>query len=425
VTSRWPAPPRPIVSLDALPPQPPRQRVKVLHVITRFIAGAGGNTLVSVIGADRERYEMWVAGAPAGPLWEQAEEHGVRTVKLERLREVISPREDLVVLAELVRLIHREQFSIVHTHSTKAGMLGRVAAWLCGTPVIVHTIHGFSSHDFMSARRRRAYLAVERFAAPITDAFLAVAPEVAREAVEKKLAPPGSVSVVPSAVEVDRITAESDPAIRSELGIAADAAVVGTVGRLDFQKAPLDFVRMAASVSAARPGTRFVMVGDGPLLDETREAARALGVDVTFTGFRRDAARVAACFDVFVISSLYEGLGRALTEALASGRPVVATAVNGVVDLVEPGATGLLAAPDAPEDLAANVIWLLDHPDEARRMGEAGRARVRAAFAPATMCALIEETYARLLGLPQSDRAAERAYGRSPALDDQHVLHGG
>jgi glycosyltransferase involved in cell wall biosynthesis len=409
MTSQWPPAPPAVVPLSALPYQAARTRIKVLHVVTRFIAGAGGNTLLSVLGADRERYEVWVAGAPGGPLWERAERHGVTTVKLGRLREIVSPLDDMIVLLQLFRLIRRERFSVVHTHSTKAGVLGRLAAWLCRTPVIVHTIHGFSTHDFMSARRRRTYLAIERLVRPITHEFLAVAPEVAREAVEKRLASPGSVSVVPSAVELDVIPKGPDPEIRREFGIPADAPLVGTVGRLDAQKAPLDFIRMAALVSAAHPSTRFVMVGDGELLDAAREAARSLDVRVTFTGFRPDAPRVAACFDVFVISSLYEGLGRALTEALGSGRPVVATAVNGVIDLIEPGSTGLLAPPGDPQTLARSVTWLLEHPDDARRMGEAGRARVRAIFQPALMCALIEQTYGRLLGLPETTPLAGRA----------------
>jgi glycosyltransferase involved in cell wall biosynthesis len=406
VRARWPAAPLPVVPVSTLPPQPERSRVKVLHIITRFIAGAGGNTLLTVLGADHERYEVWVVSSPEGSLWERAESDGVKTVKLPRLREVLSALDDLIVLAQLMRLIRRERFSVVHTHSTKAGVLGRLAAWLCRTPVIVHTIHGFSSNDFMSAPRRRAYLAIERLVRPLTHEFLAVAPEVAREAVEKRLAAPGSISVAASAVELDRIPVGPEPEIRRELGIPAEVALVGTVGRIDVQKAPLDFVRMAARVAAAHPHTRFVMVGDGPLASEAREEARRLGVTVLFLGFRPDAARIAACFDVFVISSLYEGLGRALTEALGSGRPVVATAVNGVVDLVEPGATGLLAAPRDPQGLADNVIWLLDHPREAGLMGAAGQARVRAAFEPAAMCALIERTYARLLGLPETVPAA-------------------
>ncbi|MGZ4275049.1 MAG: glycosyltransferase family 4 protein [Solirubrobacteraceae bacterium] len=374
--------------------------MKVLHVVTRFIDGAGGNTLLTMLYADRDRYEMWVAGAPGGPLWERAEEGGIRTVQLRHLREVITPLDDLRALLDLVRLIRRERFVIVHTHSTKAGFLGRLAAWICRTPVVIHTIHGFAFHDFMSRGRRCAYLALERLVRPMTDAFLAVAPAVAREAVELGLARPGTVSVVPSAIELDCIPSAPDPGVRAELGIPDDVPLIGTVGRLDLQKAPLDFVRMAADIARVYPDVRCVWVGQGELVEAARSEARRLGVEVVFTGFRPDAGRVAATFDVYVVSSLYEGLGRSLTEALAAARPVVATNVNGVVDLVEPGATGLLAEPEHPDQLARGVVWLLGHPEEARRMGEAGRARVRQLFEPRLMCRLIEETYARLLGQP-------------------------
>jgi glycosyltransferase involved in cell wall biosynthesis len=145
-------------------------------------------------------------------------------------------------------------------------------------------------------------------------------------------------------------------------------------------------------------------VGDGDEAEgmeaEAKAEAGRLGVDVLFTGYRDDAPRLAATFDVFVIPSIYEGLGRALTEALAAGRPVVATAVNGVPDLVEPGATGLLAPPSDPEALARNVVWLLEHPDVALRMGARGRQRVLETFDPQTMCRLLDELYSELLGMP-------------------------
>jgi glycosyltransferase involved in cell wall biosynthesis len=142
-----------------------------------------------------------------------------------------------------------------------------------------------------------------------------------------------------------------------------------------------------------------VMVGGGPLEDEVRREAAALGVELRVTGYRPDAARLVAGLDVFVISSLYEGLGRALTEALAAARPTVATCVNGVPDLVEPGATGLLVDPADPAAMAGAVGWLLDHPEQAAAMGRQGRTRVRATFEPAVMCAAIDQCYRRLLGL--------------------------
>jgi len=403
---------------EALPPQPAPPRIKVLHVITKFWAGAGGNTLLTVLGADPARYETWVAGCEGGPLWERAERAGVRTVRLKRFHETISPLADLYVLVQLVRLIRRERPAIVHTHSAKAGFLGRLAAWLCHTPVVVHTFHGLPFHDFMSTRRKRVYILLDRLVRPMTDAFLAVAPRVAREAIEQRIAPPGGIVVVPSAVELDQIPTEPDPSVRIELGIGPDVPLIGTVGRLEYQKAPLDFVRMAARVVAARPGACFVMVGEGPLDAEAQAEARRLGVEIRFLGFRADAPLVASAFDVFVISSLYEGLGRALTEAVASGRPVVATAVNGVPDLIVPGVTGLLATPGDPATLADCVLWLLEHPAEARHMGDAGSHWVRWMFDPTRMCQLIDQAYCRLLGLPgpaaEAPPAAPQLRSRPP-----------
>jgi glycosyltransferase involved in cell wall biosynthesis len=408
---RWLSHPRRVVAPSELPSQPSVPRIKVLHVITKFSTGAGGNTLLTAAKMDANRYEMWVAACTQGPpwerpLWDRAEQAGVRTYRLPRLQERLSPANDLVVLLQLIRLIRRERFTIVHTHTAKAGFLGRIAARLCGTPVVVHTFHSFPFHDFMSGSRRSFYLFLERRVRRLTHTFLAVSPAIAREAVVRKLAPPGGVSVAPSAIELDSITGQSDSDVRRDLGIPPNVPLVGTVGRIDFQKAPLDFVRMAALVAARRPATRFVMVGDGPLMDDVVSEARHLGVEVMLTGFREGAERLAAGFDVFVISSLYEGLGRALTEAVASGCPVVATAVNGVPDLVVPGATGLLAFPGNPESLATNVLWLLDHPVEARQMARQGRDLVSKTFAAETMCRLIDETYCRLLGLPVPEEPA-------------------
>jgi glycosyltransferase involved in cell wall biosynthesis len=401
-----------VVPRALLPEQPAGPRVKVLHVITRFIAGSGGNTLLSAARMDAGRYECWVAAMPGGPLWEQAEAAGVHTVRLQHMRETIEPVDDLLAVLELVRLIRRERFTVVHTHCSKAGLIGRVAARMAGVPVVVHTFHLFAAHDGLSRRRRLAYLALERSVRGLAHRYVAVAPRVAVEAVEQRIAPPGSVVAVPSAVDLDQIPATTDPEVRAELGLDPGAPVVGTVGRIVAQKRPLDFVRMCALLHRERPDVQFVMVGDttlesAGLEEETHREAERLGVPVLFTGFRADAPRIAAAFDVYVVPSMYEGLGRAVTEAMASGRPVVATAVNGVPDLVEPGSTGLLAEPGDPASLARSVGWLLDHPREAARMGAQGRDRVRSRFAPEVMCAALDELYSELLGLPLPEDGRE------------------
>jgi glycosyltransferase involved in cell wall biosynthesis len=423
VNAEWLPPLDPVVSRDSMPEQPTPPPIKVLHVITKFSTGAGGNTLLSAMGMDRARYDVWIAGSTQGPTWERplwarAESAGVRTFRLPRLDEKLRPLNDLIVLFQLMRLIRREGFTIIHTHTAKGGFLGRMAGWLCRTPVIVHTFHSFSFHDFMPARRRRAYLFLERLVRPLTDYFLAVSPRVALQATELRLAPAGRVSVVPSAIEVSEIPSQPDTSLRLEFGIPQNVPLVGTVGRLDYQKAPLDFVQMAALVARKRLDARFMMVGDGPMIEAVRAEAERLGINILLTGYRDDAARLAAGFDVFVISSLYEGLGRALTEALASGRPVAATAVNGVPDLVIPGATGLLAPPAAPDRLAECVLWLLEHPEEARQMGRRARVTVLERFDPEDMCRLIDDMYCRLLGLPRTTSAA----GRIAASENNRVI---
>lgn len=406
----WPAPPPPVAPAKDLPPAPILPRIKVLHVITRFWAGAGGNTLLAAAGMDADRYEVWVAGVPGGDLWEQARAAGVRTVEIPGFRHTLAPG-DFLVLGRLVRLIRRERFTVVHTHSAKGGFLGRIAAGLCRTPVVVHTFHGLSFHPYMSRSRRTLYRGLERVTRRLAHRFLAVAPRVAQEAVEQRLAPPGRVEVVPSAVRLADIPETFEPDARALLGFPREAPLVGTVGRIDTQKDPLTFVRMAAAIRVEHPDTGFVMIGDGPLASEVQRLAAELGVEVTLTGERSDADRLVAGLDVFVITSRYEGLGRALTEALAAARPVVATAVNGVPDLVEHGATGLLVTPDDPGSAARAVGWLLDHPREAAEMGRQGGLRVRATFAPETMCGAVDACYRGLLGLPAAERNPGGAFG--------------
>ncbi|MFF3615435.1 glycosyltransferase family 4 protein [Streptomyces sp. NPDC002580] len=406
----WPATPPPVAPVGALPPAPVLPRIKVLHVITRFWAGAGGNTLLAAEGMDPDRYEVWVAGVPGGDLWEPARAAGIHTVEVPGFRHTLTPA-DLVVLWRLVRLIRRERFTVVHTHSAKGGFLGRIAARLCRTPVVVHTFHGLSFHPYMSRPRRTVYRGLERVTRRLAHRFLAVAPRVAQEAVEQGLAPPGRVEVIPSAVQLEEIPEGFDPAARAVLGVPRERPLIGTVGRIDTQKDPLGFVRMAAAIRVEHPDTAFVMIGDGPLADEVRRLAADLDVEVTLTGQRPDADRLVAGLDVFVITSLYEGLGRALTEALASARPAVATAVNGVPDLVEHGATGLLVVPADPEGAARAVGWLLDHPREAAEMGRQGARRVRATFAPEAMCGAVDACYRGLLGLPVPGRDLGAASG--------------
>jgi glycosyltransferase involved in cell wall biosynthesis len=389
----WPAAtPAAILPAD-LPPRPAETPIKVLHVIHRFKWGFGNVALLCALGMDPRRYEMWIVGGneDGDELWSRAREGGVNTVAWPQFRAGYH-LVDLLVLIRLIRLIRRERFTIVHTHGAKGNVLGRIAAWICRTPVVVHTFPGF--------QRITAYSKVESKPHQLGDGYIAVSPTVARQAIEDRKAPPAGVRVIPAAVEMDIIPTEFSKAGRADLGVPSDVTLIGTVGRIEPQKGHLDFVRMAAQVRKTHPNTAFVIVGDGQLAEDVRRLAAELDVDVRITGYLPEAERLIAGMDVFVMTSLYEGVPLVLVAALVSGRPCVSTAVDGIPDLIDHGTTGLLTPRSDPAAAATAVRWMIDHPEEAAAMGKQGQVRTGASFAPDRMCAAVDAYYSELLSQP-------------------------
>jgi glycosyltransferase involved in cell wall biosynthesis len=374
--------------------QPNHRHTRVLHVITHLDhGGAQDNTLLTVAGLDRARYRVDLLGGP-GALEQQAHANADRCVVLPYMRRSLASLGDLRAAVALWRQVRG--YDVVHTHGSKAGVLGRVLARLRRVPAVVHTVHGFPVHDRMPRLKRRLLLGVERLAARCTDRVVCVCPANADEALALGIALPRQLRVVVSGVRSDLIRSGSRERVRGELGIPASAPVVGTVTRLMEQKAPLDFVAAAGRVIAARPDAHVLLVGDGPLRD--RVAAAAAGVPrLHLLGFRNDVPDVLAAVDVVAFSSLWEGLGRALTEAVLAGRPVVATAVNGVPDLVVDGQTGYLVRAGAPDELAARVLDVLARPDRGTAMGAAGAARVAGHFGVDEMLTGLDELYQEVL----------------------------
>jgi glycosyltransferase involved in cell wall biosynthesis len=389
-------------------------------VVTRFIAGAGGVALRGALALDPEQYDVTILAADGGSLLAQAEAAGLGVVRLRHIVPELDPVADVKALAELVRRLRRGQFDVVHTHSAKAGTLGRLAARRVGVPAIVHTFHGFPFHDFQSRARRTAYIAIERRLGRITDQFLAVGGAVAADAVRLGIASPERIRAIASTVDagIAPRTPASRAAARRKLGILPGVKVVGTVGRVDFQKAPQDFVRAIAALD--RADVIGVWIGGGPLLDQTQRLIDELGLGQRFRmlGERNDVAGLLPALDVFGMSSLYEGLPCALVEAVTCGIPAVATAVNAVPDLIVPGRTGLLVPPRRPEALARAVGHLLDHPDQAASMAAQASERVRTggAFEPEALGRDLVDTYERALGRGGAVRG--RAYDPEPTVLD-------
>jgi len=378
-------------------------RIRVAQVVTRFIAGAGGVALRGALALDPDRYQVTILAGDGGPLLAQAEAAGLGVVRLRHIVPELDPVRDAKALLELSARLRSGRFDVVHTHSAKAGTLGRIAARRVRVPAIVHTFHGFPFHDFQSRARRGTYLAIERRLGRITDQFLAVGGAVAADAVRLGIASPERIRAIASTVDagIPPKTPASRAAARRKLGILPGSKVVGTVGRVDFQKAPQDFVRAVATLN--RPDVVGVWIGGGPLLDQTQRLVDELGLGERFRllGERNDVAGLLPGLDVFAMSSLYEGLPCALVEAVTCGIPAVATAVNAVPDLIVPGRTGLLVPPARPQLLARAIGHLLDHPDQAESMAVHASERVRTggAFEPEALGRDLTETYERALGV--------------------------
>ena len=296
---------------------------KVCHIITMLeLGGAQQNTLYTVRHMDRGRFEPLLVTGAEGLLVEEARSSGVRSIFLDSLVRPVSPALDLRAAAELVALLRRERPEIVHTHSSKAGILGRFAAAAAGVPHIVHSIHGWGFNPHQGAALRALYLGLERLAARATSAFVGVSRANLEEGEARHILRPGQARLIRSGIPL----AEFAPGPGNGAGSppwpvsAGDAAVIGMVACLKPQKAPLDFVEVAARVLGEEPRARFVLVGDGELRGAVEAGLARAGIAdrVALTGWRRDIPALMRSFDILLHTSRWEGLPRVLPEAMDS-----------------------------------------------------------------------------------------------------------
>jgi len=352
--------------------------VSVLHVITRLEpGGAQRNTLYTVGHLDRKAFRPALAWGPGDLLDREAVRlEGVGLYPAPALVRELRPVADIRALGQLRRIIRELAPRIVHTHSSKAGILGRLAARLERTPVVVHSIHGFGFTPLQPAPLRAVFLSLERLAARWTDHFIAVSEANARTGVALGIFERGAVSIIRSGIRIGELRhPRGGPRLRDRLGIPQDAPLVTQVGNFKPQKAPLDFVRLAAAVAAAVPAAHFLMAGDGPLRPAARRLGERLGLGerLHLPGWLDDTPAMYSTTGVAVLTSRFEGLPRAAVEAVAAGVPIVATAVDGTPEVVTDGVTGFLVDPGDVVGAARAVIRLLRDGDLAQRMASAPR----------------------------------------------------
>ena len=373
-------------------------RIHILE-ITKSTGGVGSYIRWLANGLDKDRFQLTVVclseGGPALAA-DLGTIPGVHAFSLAMNRYKINPFTDARVLAQLARLIRSEHFDLIHAHTSKPGYLARLAAIGTGVPVIYRPAC-FAFHPGTNKIQAAVVATMERFAARYLTARITTVCDGERQlALDYNVGSDKLLTTIHTGIDTRPFDTPIDrEALRTSIGVPVDVPLVGSVGRLSPQKAPLDFVRAAASVHARRPDIHFVWIGDGPLETATRSLVSELGLDSVFhfAGLRANISALLQVLDCFVLSSHWEGFSLVILEAMAARLPIVATRVMGTPEAIEDGVSGLLVPAGDPPALAEALLDLMSDPERAKGFGNQGRQRVERTFTRAHMIAGISKVY--------------------------------
>jgi glycosyltransferase involved in cell wall biosynthesis len=391
-------------------PESDRPRVKILRVIARLnMGGPALHVAYLTEGLTKRGYDTTlVSGSLArgeDSMAFVADAHGVEIVRIDELGREISPLRDLLATIRLARLIRKERPQILHTHTAKAGTVGRVAALLAGSrkpPIVIHTFHGHVLRGYFGPARTLLFRLLERWLAASTTALIAVSPQVRDDLVALGIARRERFVVIRLGIELDeRVAPEQNGRGESRryLGIPGDRFTVGWIGRMTAVKRTDDVLVAFKRLRDDGVDAVLCMVGDGPDRVQLEQRARDLGLarDTVFLGYQEDVAPFYAAFDALVLPSGNEGTPVSVIEALAAELPVVATRVGGVPDVVQDGEDGFLVEAGATDDLADRLARLARDPELRARMGKHGRERVLPRYAVERLVEDVDELYRSLL----------------------------
>lgn len=399
-------------------------RPKIVHLITRLeLGGAQQNTLFCVEHHDRTRFAVGLWAGEGGILDASAraiDEADVRI--LPWLVHPIVPVSDVAAVMRLASMLR--DVDLLHTHSSKAGILGRAAARLAGIPGVVHTVHGWSFNDVQPAVKRRLYLEAERAAARATDRIVCVARSDRDRGLASGIGHAAQYRILRSGIDPSLYGAPAGARdrLRAAIGAAPEDVVVGSIANFKPQKGPLDFVEAARLARLRDPRLCFFIAGDGELRPAVERAiARAdLGGAVHLLGWRDDVPELLASMDIFVLTSLFEGLPRVVLQAMAASVPVVATDTGGVSEVVVEGTTGLLVPPGDPAAAAKAIVALAGDQNARRRFAQAARFRLGEEFDIRRMVRELEDLYDEVLVRGHPEEAAATSASHLGAASLKH-----
>lgn len=388
--------------------------MKIVRIIARLNVGGPAIHVVLLTHEFRKRgYESLLVTGPVpeteGNMEYYASKWNVPFIQIQELIRPLAPMKDWVAFWKIYRILRREQPDIVHTHTAKAGTLGRAAALLAGIPTIVHTFHGNVFEGYFSPAKTRFFLFIERLLARFTDCVITISESRADELTKKyHIGKPGKVEVVRLGIDLDPFR-EAEGASRENAERSEDRPlVVGWVGRLTEIKDPLFFVDVAAAMKSSGAIARFVMVGDGPLRKaiEARISKYGLQEDFRLSGWQREMSKVYSCIDLMVLTSVNEGTPVTMIEAMATGRAFVAFRVGGLPDLMKGTPkryegfdvfeNGILVGPRDACTFAQAVCVLARDVELRKRMGKVGREFVLQNFGKERLVQDLEALYTKL-----------------------------
>ncbi len=379
------------------------EKIKVLHIHTRgIVGGSGTNTLLSMIGLRGNRFSSMLACGSEGSLVDEALKNDLTVVILPHLQNKINVFSDFLALSEIIALIHRERFAIIHTHNSKAGILGRFAARICRVPVVVHTLHScVFKYPNLNWFEKRFFLILEKIAAKFCDKLIVISEPLKEEFVKAGIAREDKLVTIYSGIEIEKFNLQLNISQKKqELGIPVNSFVVGIVGRLAKGKGHEFVIRAIPLILREISDIVFVFVGDGPLRNSLEDLSISLNIrnQVIFTGTRDDVPEVLQVLDIFCLASLYEGMGRVILEAQVAGKPVVATRIGGIPDIVCENKTAFLVKTADSGALAEAIIRLIKDDNLRKSMSEAAKEYVGVKFSSEKMVSDIIKVYEELLG---------------------------
>jgi len=382
------------------------EKIRILHIITRLIpGGADENTIQTVRGLDPRHYKVDLVIGRQYDAAFLARARLDNVIILPDLLRQPSMWHDLRAIVSLIRLIRRNRYHIVHTHTAKAGIIGRLASAVNRTPVVVHTLHGSTFHRSLSPLTALFYRLLERLAAHVTNQFVTVGNDLRDIYLRAGIGDPERYVTIRSGLDLRRfqlppmLVASKRKKIRAELGIPESAFVIGSASRLEPRKGQNFFLQAAKSLAQQHEQVCFIIAGDGPSARELRLLSQALDLEdrVWFLGHRPDIEDVISAMDVFVLTSLWEGLPQVLVQSAALGKPIVTFDIEGAREVVQPGENGfIIAKGDVPALIRALQYLISDRPQSVQ-MGEQGRKYVTIEYDKEVMVSQINALYQNLL----------------------------